>query len=435
MKRSYLDAEGKDRTKTAAIRERQIRYGEMKEGLLTLQVPLPILEIMDSTRDVLTEVSLEVGRVIAQALLDDEVAQRAGVKHGREPGLAYRWGREGGHVVMAGQKVPLRRPRLRAEGQEVVLSRYGAMKAAERMEGAVTRRLINGVSTRKYGQVVEEVAEGFGIAKSSVSRQFVAATAKQLAELCERPLGNLNLAAILIDGKVYGDLTVIVALGIDQEGRKYALGIWDGATENTTTVTALVKDLERRGLDLKAQYLFVVDGAKALAKGIRSTFGEASLIQRCQLHKRRNVAEHLPAKWQNVAEQRLKVAYGMKSYAEAEEALRKTVAWLRTISEGAARSLEEGLEETLTLHKLDLPDVLRRTLSTTNAIESCLSQVEDLSGRVKRWRSVQMIRRWVGGMLLVAEGKFKRIRGHKSLPVLMDSLLPNGAVAVRAVGA
>ena len=152
-------------------------------------------------------------------------------------------------------------------------------------------------------------------------------------------MGSLKLAAILIDGKVYGDLTVIVALGIDQEGRKYALGILDGATENTTTVTSLVKDLERRGLDLKAQYLFVVDGAKALAKGIRSTFGEESLIQRCQLHKQRNVTEHLPAKWQKVAEQRLKVAYGMKSYAETEEALGKTVAWLRTISEGAARSL------------------------------------------------------------------------------------------------
>jgi putative transposase len=439
MKETYTPAAGNAKQKTTANRERtEERTGweqRLENGRLTVQLPLPMIEALADTSDVIERMSREVGLLIAKAVLDDEVERKAGARHARTPEAPYRWGAEDGYLVFGGQKVPLERPRLRQGGKEVRLEAYGRLNAPPRMEGAVDHLVVRGVSTRNYQGAVEGFLDSYGIRKSSVSRHFVAASAKQLAELCERPLSALKLAVIVLDGKVYEEATIIVGLGIDETGRKHVLGLWDGATESAETAGGLLKDLHRRGLDLEREYLFVIDGSKALARAIRAQFGAEALVQRCQLHKRRNVKDHLPKKWQGVAEQRLKVAYGLREYEEAREALQKTVHWLRTLSEGAARSLEEGLEETLTLHKLGLPDVLRKTLSSTNVIESCFSHVQHLTRNVKRWRDAQMVRRWVGGMLLVAEKKFRRVRGHKSMPLLLNVLCPQSAVAVRAVEA
>jgi transposase-like protein len=338
-------------------------------------------------------------------------------------------------VVFGGQKLPLRRPRLRHKGQETQLESYALLNAPRRLQAPVLSLMLAGLSTRQYEPAVNGFLESYGIQRSSVSRHFMAASAKQLAELCERGLGELRLVVIVLDGKQYTQGTVIVGLGIDEGGHKHVLGLWDGATENAAVVQGLLGDLERRGLDLGRRYLFVLDGSKALAKAVRAKFGAGALIQRCQLHKRRNVKAHLPEKWQGQAEQRLKAAYGMRQYQEARQELEKTVAWLRTIHEGAARSLEEGLEETLTLHKLGLPELLRQSLSSTNVIESCFSHVQRLARNVKRWRNAQMVRRWMGAALLAAEKRFRRIRGHKSLPLLVQALCPGSAVAVGSVGA
>ena len=399
-------------------------------GFLTLRLPLPVTEVLTGTCQAIEHMTREVGLLIAQAILEDEV-QRKVANH---TGSLYRWGSEPGSVVLAGQKLPIRRPRLRQQGREVPLESYDWLRAAPRLQQAVHGQVVRGVSTRNYADALEDAGRGWGVGRSSVSRQFKVISAQQLAELCARPLADLRLVTLIIDGKVYKEQTVVVALGIDEKGHKQVLGLWDGATEKAAVCQALLDDLLRRGLDPRRRYLCVLDGSKALAKAVKQTLGAHTPIQRCQIHKKRNVADHLPGKWQGMARQRLSAAYGMKHYAEALSALKKTVRWLATLSEGAARSLEEGLEETLTLHRLGLPEILRHSLATTNVIESCFAHVEHLTRNVKRWRNGSMVLRWVGTMLLYAEKKFRRIRGYQALPALLSSLgswgkLPSAAAS------
>jgi transposase-like protein len=373
----------------------------------------------------------EVGLLIAQAVLEEEVQR----KIASNPGSLYRWGFEPGSVVLGGQKLPIRRPRLRQQGREVPLESYDYLRDSGRLQQAVHGQVVRGLSTRNYANALEETGRSWGLRRSSVSRQFKVISAQQLAELCARPLGDLRLVALLIDGKVYKEQTVVVALGIDETGHKHVLGLWDGATENAAVCQALLDDLLRRGLDPQRRYLAVLDGSKALAKAVKQTLGTQTPIQRCQFHKKRNVSDHLPGKWQGTARQRLSAAYGMKHYAEALSALKKTVAWLATLSEGAGRSLEEGLEETLTVHRLSLPDILRRSLATTNVIESCFGHIEHLTRNVKRWRNGSMVLRWVGTMLLEAEKKFRRIRGYQALPALTSALQSWGKLPSSAASA
>ncbi len=352
------------------------------------------------------------GLLLAQAVMEEEV-QRLLANGG-----VYRWGYEQGSIVYGGQKVPVRRPRVRRGQREVPLESYGLLRRDQQLQESVQGQMLRGVSTRDY----QAGFPGHGMERSSVSRRFALASSRQLAELCERSLRHLRLAVLVIDGKSYRQQTVVVALGIDEKGRKHVLGLWDGATENATVCQALLDDLLRRGLDRQALGLCVIDGSKALRVAIKRTFGESMPVQRCQVHKKRNVTEHLPPQWQGPAGRRIRAAYGMNRYTEAVVALRSTVTWLRRLSEGAARSLEEGLEETVTLHRLGVPPLLRATLSSTNVIESCFSRVEHLTRNVKCWRAGQMVRRWVATMLLHAEKKFRRIRGHQALPVLLVAL-------------
>jgi transposase-like protein len=297
------------------------------------------------------------------------------------------------------------------------------------MQRAVANQVFLGVSTRNYARAVEDCLEGYGIERSSVSRHFVMASAQKVRELCERRLEDLKLVAVLVDGVEFAGTTVVVALAVAQDGRKHILGFWQGATENATVGTALLEDLVSRGLDPSRQYLFVIDGSKALHKALHQVFGSDLLVQRCQVHKKRNVLDHLPEAYHPALRMRLNTAYGMNDCAEALKAIRATVDWLREYSEGAARSLEEGLEETLTVHRLGLPDALRRSLSSTNIIESCFSMVRARTARVKRWRDDQMIKRWAGTMLLQAEKRFRKVRGYRFMPMLVNALQTKGALA------
>ena len=391
---------------------------ENEQGFLTLRLPLPLSEVLTGACHAIEGIAQEVGLLIAQAVLEDEVQR----KITSQPGSFSRWGFQPGSVVLGGQKVPIRRPRLRQQGREVPLESYDWLRGSGRLQQAVHGQVVRGVSTRNYAGALEDTGRSWGLGRSSVSRQFKVISGQQLAELCARPLGDLRLVALIIDGKVYKEQTVVVALGIDEKGHKHVLGLWDGATENAAVCQALLDDLLRRGLDPRRRYLCVLDGSKALAKAVKQTLGTPTLIQRCQGHKKRNVADHLPGKWQGLARQRLSAAYGMKHYAEGLSALKKTVTWLATLSEGAARSLEEGLEETLTVQRLTLPEILRKSLATTNVIESCFGHVEHLTRNVKRWRNGSMVLRWVGTMLLHAEKKFRRIRGYQALPALLSAL-------------
>ena len=242
-------------------------------------------------------------------------------------------------------------------------------------------------------------------------------------ELLGRKLSDLDIGAVFLDGVHRGGQCVLVALGVSRDGMKHCLGLWQGATENGAVCESLLQDLIRRGLDPEQRRLFIIDGAKALSSAIRRKF-PGSEIQRCQIHKRRNVAEHLPDTHQPDLERRLKAAYAMSSYKEAKSALNRVVDYLERLNPSAARSLEEGMEETLTLHRLGVADALRVSLKSTNIIESSLSRVEEMSGRVKRWRAGDHLQRWTAKALLIAEESWRKVKGWQSMPALMDSLNP-----------
>jgi putative transposase len=235
-----------------------------------------------------------------------------------------------------------------------------------------------------------------------------------------RELG--RIAVLMIDGLVYAEECIVVALGVDEKGKKHVLGLVQGASENAAVVQGLLDDLIQRGLNAKAERLYVLDGAKALRSAVKKTFGDSSPVQRCQIHNRRNVKEYLPPEHQRAVDGRLKAAYSMTRYADAKKMLLATVAWLEAINPSAAASLREGLEETLTLHRLNVPGELRRSLRSTNLIESAISVVRTATGRVKRWRQGDMRLRWSAAGLLAAEKRFRRVRGYKSMAVLLANV-------------
>jgi len=326
-------------------------------------------------------------------------------------------------VVFAGRKVALPKPRVRsAEGREIPLVRYQAFPHPQRMQEAVSQRLLRRVSSRDYAGVLEDVCDGYGIDKSSVSRHGKAASRKQLNQLLERPLGNLDLCVLFLDGKEFQDFTMIVALGVDRQGRKHLLGLWSGATENADVCGALLDDLIARGLSTDKAYRFVLEGAKALKKAVTRRFGVKTLIQRCRVHKKRNLQRLLPKKYPRLRSLKLTMAWGMTEYDQALQELRKVHDWLASINQAAARSLEEGLEETLTINRLRLPSQRRRLFAGTNLIESCFSRAGDLCRGVQRWRNGTMAERWAGAVLLEAESRFRRIQGYGQLPLLLSAL-------------
>ncbi len=304
----------------------------------------------------------------------------------------------------------------------MALERYRRFQDDGARQRDVARRILAGVSTRQYECVLDDLCDGYGISKSAVSRQWRAASAAALQGLCERPLGALDLVVLMLDGIRFGDVVLVVGLGLDAQGRKHVLGLWQGDTENATVVGEWLDDLIRRGLPIDRQYLFILDGSKALAKAVRVCFGVDVLLQRCLVHKRRNVLDHLPPRHQRRWAWRLKAAWNMKDYAAAKKELEDIARELSQINPSAAASLEEGLEDTLTLHRLGLPEVLRVSLRSTNLIESLFSVARQTTRRVKRWRSADQVWRWAGSGLLEAEKTLRRVKGYAAMSVLLKAL-------------
>lgn len=393
---------------------------------LAMHLPLPLAEVWEHLQAEVERLSGEAGLKILCAILEDEVRQRVGPPYRPDPAsAARRWGRQRGYVVFGGQKIALRRPRVRTrDGVEVALESYQKLQQGGRMQRAVAERIVCGLSTRKYRRAVESVLDGYGIRKSSVSRHFVRATAAELQQLCERSLKDLPLVVLLIDGIEFAGQTLIVALGVEENGTKHVLGLWQGATENATVSKALLEDLVARGLNPERRYLFVLDGSKALRAAVEKVFGERAQVQRCQWHKIRNVLDHLPEECRADWRRRLRNAYALTGYEEAHAALQKPWRQLCDINPSAARSLEEGREETLTLHRLGVSTLLRRSLATTNLIESCLSTVRHVARNVKRWQGGDHIARWTAAGLLEAEKKFRKVKGYRELKVLAEKLNP-----------
>ncbi len=400
---------------------------------LAVRLPLPLVEVWEELQPQVEYLTGLAGLKIIRAVIEDEVTRRVGPRHQPEAGSnCVRWGQQPGYVIFGGQKVAVERPRVRTrEGQEVALDSYARLQHDGRRQRAVRQGIVAGLSSRNYHRAVESVLDGYGIEKSSVSREFVAASAAQLKKLCEKKLEGLDLVALLIDGIHLGKQVLVVALGIETSGKKHVLGLWQGATENTAVVKDLLEDLVARGLNTERRYLFVIDGAKALRAAIERVFGERAEVQRCQLHKRRNIKEYLPKNAQGDYDRRIRNAYAMTDYTAAKTELEKIFRQLERINPSAARSLEEGLEETLTVHRLGVGELLRRSLATTNPIESCLSTVERVARNVKRWHGGDQPLRWTATGLLEAERKFRKVKGFRDLVMLHRKLNPSLTQQVR----
>jgi len=420
MSQRYIKRTQRSRRKSPARILGQV--SSIGNGSIQLSLPLP--ELLSDIGQEVERVAFDAGLLVMKALLDDEVQQLAGERYRHQPDRqASRWGTDQGYVVYAGRKVAIKRARVRGQdGGERILQRYRAFQADTRMQRAIQPRVLARVAMRQYGQVIDDVCDGYGIEKSSVSRHWKVASAEQLRQLLERPLSPLDILVVMIDGIRFHNYSLVVGLGIDTKGQKHVLGFWPGASENAELCQALLQDLIERGLQPDRKYLFVLDGAKALTKAVRAAFGKRAEVQRCQYHKEKNVLSYLPEKFYGQVRQRLRAALGLKNHADASKALQDLVRFLERLSSSAANSLREGQEELLTVHRLGVPEQLRRTLRTTNPIESCFSGVRDLCRNVKRWRSEEMARRWAGTMLLEVESHCRRLKGYREMPVLIQAL-------------
>jgi len=373
----------------------------------------------------LHELVVDICRQTAIGLLEDEVLHLCGKPHVPAPDRQMtRHGRQSGWVAIAGQKLTVDRPRVRyTSGRgEVALPTYALLQQARSLTEGVRNRMIRGVSCRNYAAVVGGGLESFGIKRSSVSRAFKAATSAKVKRFSERRWDGVRFVAIYLDGTDYAGQMMLVALGLKADGTKQVLGLRQGATEKAEVVKDLLVDLWSRGVATDQVTLFVLDGAKALRAAVEQVWGEHAVFQRCQVHKRRNVKAHLAQEHWPELDRRLSEGYRECDYDRAVSALRETVKWLRGLNPNAAQSLEEGLEETVTVVRLGLPELLRKSLSSTNAIESALGTSENLTGRVKRWRRGHMRWRWCASGLMLAEAGFHRIQGHKEIPLLIAAL-------------
>ncbi len=397
---------------------------EIRDGQVVLEIPLPVAEVLAGIPDAVEGLSHEVGLMLVTAVIESECERVAGTKDTKNPlREANWWGSQPGSIYYGKQKVLIDRPRLRSkDNKEIQLSTYKAFKNPKGMNSSAMKQLILGISSRNYEEAVEGFIKGYGIKKSSISRHFVKATSEQMREFMEKDISHLELCAIFIDGIEFKKHLLVVALGLDMDGRKHILGLWQGDTENAAVCNNLLDDIERRGLEMGKDYLFVLDGSKALRSSVAKKFGKDALVQRCQQHKRRNVREHLPPEHQEAIDARIRAAYNMADYDKAKESLALTVRYLERLNPSAAASLREGMEETLTLHKLGIAGLLRKTLSTTNPIESCFSITRTITRRVKKWNGGDMVQRWAVAALLRAEKKFKRINGYKEIPKLLAAL-------------
>lgn len=393
------------------------------------QVSIAMDEIAENMQEGLLALAVGAGLQVMHALMDADVTALAGVKgrHDKQR-TAVRHGREHGSVTLGGRRVPITRPRVRAaDGSgELPVPSYELFTSTEVLGKMAMEKMLAGLSTRRYPLGLEPVGSkvsetSSATSKSAVSRKFVAMTETALGELLSADLSGLDLVAIMIDGVHFADTCCVVALGIDSGGIKHPLAVVDGGTENATTVTALLVGLRERGLDVARPVLVGIDGSSALRKAVVEVF-DHPIVQRCQLHKVRNVKDRLPQKLRTTVGRKMTDAYHAASATEAEAMLENLAADLERTHPGAAASVREGLSETLTVLRLGVPPTLARTLRSTNAIESMISVCRDHSRNVKRWKDSQMALRWCAAGMIEAGKKFRRVNGHMHLPELRAAL-------------
>lgn len=358
--------------------------------------------------------------------LQQAVVDLAGARYQRKaPDQPLRrWGSQRGSVYLGDQKLPIDVPRVRNvdDDTEVLLDAYQALQKPRNMDQGLLLRMLKGIATRNYAACAETVPEAFGLSSSTVSRRYVKATARKLAQFQERRLEDYDLVALFLDGKSFADEQIIIALGVTLDGRKIPLGFVQAATENERVCRRFLADLVDRGLQYEAGLLVVIDGAKGLYKAVMSVLKGYACVQRCQYHKRKNVESYLPKSEQPRIRRKMEAAYAKPTYEGAEKALEALKPELELMNQSALSSLEEGLEETLTLHRLGLMSMLSKSFRTTNCIENVNSLLQQLTHNVRRWTNSSQRHRWVATALLDIEPRLRRIKGCRHLPMLRQAI-------------
>jgi transposase-like protein len=386
-------------------------------------------ELVNAAKDGLLALSVGVGLGVLAEMMETELDEVVGPKGKRDPDrTAVRHGHASGEVTLGGRRVGVRRPRARtADGEhEVALETYAHFADRDPLTRVVLEQMLAGVSTRRFARTREPVGRDAldaerSTSKSAVSREFVGRTGEHLRALMSRPLGDIRLAALMLDGIELKGRCCVVALGVTTDGTKVPLGLWDGSTENKTVTAHLLSDLVDRGLDVEQGVLVVLDGSKALRAAVNEVFGPVP-VQRCVRHKERGVLDHLPERDRPAVKTRLRRAWASENYALALDGLRQLAGELDHSHPGAAASLREGLEETLTLTRLGIGGNLKRTLESTNPIESMIEFTRRTSRNVKRWQSGDMCLRWTAAGMLEAERQFRKIIGYSTLATLANAV-------------
>jgi len=386
------------------------------------QLTARMVHILQTGKKGLDSLVMDLGRMVAETIMDMEREERSGPEGRPIHEGVYKWAYQKGSIYCGDQKVRVSRPRLRGPHGEMALATYNILKKRGAFSEEILAKLLRGISGRRYGETVTDCASAFGVSPSSVSRHFIEASAKKLREFKERGLSDVSAFALFIDTVHRGKDAFMVALGIDAEGRKHALGFWQGATENHEICEELLADMERRGLCLSNKILWITDGGKGVIKALRERFGTRLLHQRCIIHKDRNIQRHLAKKYRKEAHRRFMGALEQNLYEDAKKMLLDFERWLRAINESAADSLKEALEEILTVHRLHVPLALRKTLSSTNPIENMFSTVRDCEGNIKRYRGSAMSQRWLASVIFYCERGFRRIKGYDQIAGLIERI-------------
>ena len=405
---------------------------QVETGLERIEEPLPprvqeaLGQLVGAAKEGLLALSVGVGLGVLEELMAEEVEEVCGPKGKHDPDrAAYRHGNDDGAVTLGGRRVPVSRPRMRTKDteREVPCRTYEHFASRDQLTAVVLERMLAGVSTRRYRRLQEPVGEQVeqaarSTSKSAVSRTFVARTKEALIELMARPLADVRLAVLMIDGVGLKDHTCVVALGISTDGVKIPLGLWEGSTENKTVTSELLSNLVHRGLDVEQGVLVVIDGSKALRAAVNDVLGTRTPVQRCQIHKERNVLDHLADRDRDLVKRRLRRAWAESDYERALEQLTTLASELDRSHPGAASSLREGMAETLTVTRLKVTGKLRKTLSSTNPCESMIECVRRSARNVKYWQNGEMCLRWTAAGMLEAEQQFRRIIGYHDLAKL-----------------
>lgn len=392
-----------------------------------VQISLPVQGVLRDVRHAFLGLCIDAGQKVLAALMESDRIALCGAKGVPDPQRrATRGGSTASQVVLGGQRIAVRRPRARSlDAGELRLPSFEWAANADPLDAATMAAIAAGVSTRRYASTQEPVPAAHqprAVSKSAVSRRFVQLSQEQLAQWLARPIGQLDLPVVMIDGIHFRDRVILLAIGIDAQGNKHVLGLREGSTEATRVVSSLLSDLIDRGLDAQRMRLWVIDGGKALRKAIVQTFGATALIQRCQEHKRRNVLEHLPEDMHASVKRTLKDAWTASDADLGRRQLQRLATSLQGKHPGAAASLREGLDETLTVQALGITGALYRTLRTTNPIENLNGSVAHYSRNVKRWGDGQMVLRWVASALSDAADRMRKLRGCSQMRTLLKAL-------------